>query len=709
MNLLTSRNKFLFVTILVTIVMLCTPIESRAQFQTNWLSGGSLHNWYAEIGAEVEHGLQNVQQFGMRWPGIFSYQDMQAAKGLWIGTLNFTDTEGTTWNHKINHIGPRVSGATTFTPIEFQTYGRFSLPPVYVDGLLQISEAPMQLDEIDPTLPSDFMIYNKVNSAIGLTMERRIYQFSADGHDNYHIFEYTFTNTGETDGTGEVNLPDQTLEDVVIFFQHRLSAVRETRYLIGNHTGWGRNAMVDARGVPGVDPDDFPHRAQFVWHGYDPNRDVDYNNIGAPIFYQDGPAYIDPADTVGRLGAPHFGGFLTIHADTSPDDPTDDTSQPSTTTQVDSDDPLNSANDPFNPTRMRREYEMMTRGHTEPRHAWRVEPSGNFAQQTTDPSLGTTGGWSTGNGYGPYTIGPGESVRIVLAEGVSGLSREAALEIGMQYKESGANDNLALEYNGEEMTKNEWVMTGRDSLFKTFEAAIDNYESDFTLAESPLPPRTFNIESGGDRVRLMWEQPEGELGNVMGFRLYRARDRYDGDYTLIADENQLGPNVLEYEDEEPSRGAEYYYYIQTVSDGPAGVTTSSRALTQTFDPAFLRRPAGESLADIRVVPNPYDIRAATHSRLGWHTREQDRLFFLDIPGNCRIDIYTELGELIETIEHDDGTGDAMWNLTTKARQVVVSGVYIAHFTVTEDEIDPETDEILYRAGETAYRKFVIIR
>lgn len=707
MNFSINCKKILLIIVVMTLGILGSTDEADAQYQTNWLSGGSLHNWYSEIGAEVEHGLRSVQQFGMRWPGIFSYQDMQAAKGMWIGVRNFTDDDGT-WDHKLAHIGPRVSGATSFTPVEFRTYGRFALPTVYVDGLLQISEAPMELDEIDPALPSDFMIYNKVNSAIGLTMERRIYQFSAEGHDNYHVIEYTFTNTGEPGG-GVSSLPEQTLEDVVFFFQHRLSAVRETRYLIGNHTGWGRNSMVDARGVPGIDPDDFPHRAHFAWHGFDPNRDVDYNNIGAPIFYQDSPAYIDPADTVGRLGAPHFGGVLTIHADTSPDDPTDDTSQPSTTTQVESDDPLNSANDPFNPTRMRREYEMMTRGHADPRHAWRVEPSGNFDQQTSDPSLGTSGGWSTGNGYGPYTIGPGESVRIVVAEGVSGLSREAALEIGKQYKDSGANDNLALEWDGEEMTKNEWVMTGRDSLFQTFYAALENYESDFIAAEAPFPPRAFNIESGGDRIRIFWERPEGDIGDIIGYRLYRARDRYDGDYTMIADENDLGPNDLDYEDTEPLRGSEYYYYIQSVTDGPEGIATSSRALTQTFDPAFLRRPAGESLADIRVVPNPYDIRAATHEQLGWHTREQDRLFFLDIPGNCRIDIYTELGELIETIEHDDGTGDAMWNLTTSARQVVVSGVYIAHFTVTEDQVDPETGEVLYRAGETAYRKFVIIR
>jgi len=706
-----SYKKYGYILIIPLLLIMIFTSDTDAQYQANWLSGGSLHNWYSEIGSEVEVGLRPIQQYGMRWPGMFAYQDMQAAKALWIGARNYTDVEGTTWNNKVVHIGPRVSGATSFYPVEFKTYGRYELPALYVDGLPQISEAPMELDEIDADLPSDFMIYNRVNSSIGLTMERRIYQFSGEGHDNYHITEYTFTNTGMTDGTEEVHLPDQVIEDVVFFFQYRLAPVRETRYLIGNHTGWGRNTMLDARGVPDIDPDDVDFRAQFAWHGYDPDKEVPYNNIGVPIFHQENipSPFIDVADTVGRLGAPHFGGVVTIHADSSPTDPSDDASQPSTTQYVDSGHTLNSGNDPFNPTRMRQEYDLMTEGHADPRHAWRVEPSGNFDQQTSNPSLGGTSGFSIGNGYGPYTIGPGESVRIVIGEGVSGLSRETALAIGSEYKNSGADDEAAINYNGTAMTKNQWVMTGRDSLFQTFERAIENFESDYTIVDSPMPPSTFSVESGGDRISISWERPAGDLSNIVGYRIYRARDRYDGDYVLIADENDLGPNERIFDDTDPLRGSEYYYYIQTVADGIDGVVTSSRALTQTFDPAFLRRPAGESLADIRVVPNPFDIRAATHSQLGWHDREQDRLYFLDIPGNCQINIYTELGELIETIDHNDGTGDAMWDMTTSARQVIVSGVYIAHFTVTQDQYHPETDELLYRAGETTYRKFVIIR
>ena len=88
---------------------------------------------------------------------------------------------------------------------------------------------------------------------------------------------------------------------------------------------------------------------------------------------------------------------------------------------------------------------------------------------------------------------------------------------------------------------------------------------------------------------------------------------------------------------------------------------------------------------------------------------EDKIMFLDIPAKCEISIYTERGDLVERIIHDDGSGDEAWNSITSSRQVVVSGVYIALFKVTEDYKDPETGDLLYAQGDTATRKFIIIR
>lgn len=689
----------------VTILLVTGAFHSaEAQFRTNWLSAGSLHNWYSEVGSEIEHGLRSFQQFGMRYPGIYPYQDMQAAKALWIGTRNFTDTRGEFWDRKVVHVGPRVSGANVFFPIEFTTIGRFDQPIVFVDGDLQYSESPMDIDEVDPTIPSDVLLYNKVNTQIGLTMEREIMQFSRDYHDNYHLMVYTFTNTGNVDDTPGIELPDQTLEDVVIFFQHRLSAVRETRYLIGNHTGWGRNTMNDARGDGRrEDPPDEQFRASFSWHGYDPTKIVPYDNLGAPIFYRDDAGYISVGDTVGRLGAPHHGGMLTIHVDTSPTDKTDDRSQPSLVDYSDSDYRLNSGNDPYNPVRMREEYRWMTEGGDgmrNARHAWQVEPSGDFAAQTANPALGSSGGWSLATGYGPFTLGPGESIQIIAAEGVGALSREEATRIGRMYKRGQISDH----------EKNMLSLTSRDSLFQTFRRAIANYESGYNIPSPPMPPSILEVNSGGDRINLDWDVYPEATG-INGFKIYRATGRSDSTYYLI---HEAGPNERSFEDRDrprgtntpedpggPIRGLQYFYYIVSVGDpapgadpmmAPPGNLVSSRYWTQTYDPAYLRRAPGESMADIRVVPNPYSI--AQNETVGWDVR--DRLAFLNIPGECTIKIYSELGELIETIKHTDGSGDEFWDITTSSRQVVVSGIYIA---VIED----------HQTGERAIRKFVVIR
>jgi hypothetical protein len=83
-----------------------------------------------------------------------------------------------------------------------------------------------------------------------------------------------------------------------------------------------------------------------------------------------------------------------------------------------------------------------------------------------------------------------------------------------------------------------------------------------------------------------------------------------------------------------------------------------------------RRPT----TSIRIAPNPYII-SSNENALRF-PNEPDKIAFFNIPGNCVIKIYTELGELIKEIVHDDGSGDAYWNSITSSNQVIVSGVYI---------------------------------
>ena len=690
---------------------------AHAQFATKWVSGGTFHNWYSAAGSEREEGLVARQQYGWRWPGIYNFTDMQAARGFWLGAQNVTDDGGTSFPVRVVHIGPRASGVGEMFPTRFELITRFDLPVVTVDGEITFPEAEMIADATDPAMLPDVMLVSEFNTLLGISVQRRVMQFSQEFHDNYHVTEYVLTNTGNTDNDDEIELPNQTIEGLVAYFQYRLAVQAETRFLIGNATGWGKNTMNDARG------DGFmgeaigePFRAQFAWHGNFPGFSA-YDNIGGPIAPPALPApNIATADTLGRLGASAFAGVVTLHADASASDDSDDPNQPATTNWVGSDDPYNFNNDPFAQGQMTTEYNVMTRGHQYPRHAWAVEPAGEpgWLDSSGDPSLGTPGGYSFGNGYGPYTLAPGESVRFVVAEGAAGLSREANTALGRAFIASNYNPDAALTYNGESKTKNEWVFTSRDSLFQTFERALANYDADYGIPRAPAPPAQFAVRSGGDRISLSWD-PSADA-SVTGYEIYRTQIDFDSTYTLI---HTAGAGETTYNDLTPTRGVDYYYYIQAIgnaadNDGggntPAGVALrSSRYYTQTYTPARLQRQAGEALADIRIVPNPYYITASDDRDLGTRLPGGDaRLAFYNIPGFCRIDIYTELGELVDTIIHDDGSGDEFWNQSTRARQVVASGIYIAVITVTEDIAD-ENGNVLFQAGDRSIKKFAIVR
>ncbi len=124
--------------------------------------------------------------------------------------------------------------------------------------------------------------------------------------------------------------------------------------------------------------------------------------------------------------------------------------------------------------------------------------------------------------------------------------------------------------------------------------------------------------------------------------------------------------------------------------------SSNRIYTQTYDPTYFKakRKPGGTMLDIRIVPNPYSV-VSDPSWLRFEG-EPNKIAFLDIPGRCRIRIYTELGELIREIEHTNGSGDEYWDSYTSSRQIVVSGIYIVVF------------EDLF-TGERAMRKLSVIR
>ncbi|MCX6134946.1 MAG: T9SS type A sorting domain-containing protein [Ignavibacteriales bacterium] len=591
--------------------------QAQAQGQTKWLQIGSLHNWYSEKGGESEDGNVLEQQYGLRWPALVNRTDGQAAKGFWIGATNFTDNSGTTWNPKVIVVGPRWNGDNEFFPKKFELYAQFDPPRVYVNGNLSIANPEVMKAVID-TLKSDRMIYSKVTTVLGLTVERRIYAFSQQFHDNYHIMDYTFTNTGNTDLTPP--LTAKTLTGVAFYWQFRYAPGGPgPGFEVNNSARWGTNSMNDARGYPPdtannlIQESENDVRCMFTWLGLhnaankpqavsSPNA-ATFDNIGSPIFntsFGGVSTYIQAADTNWRLGAAQIAGNGPIYADKSSTDHTDaGLSQPSTTSFLGSDVPMTSNADmQFDKASMAIQYAKMTEGHA-PRQAWLVDSLGKFDQQTVMGNIGSgaPGGWSHGMGFGPYTIAPGQSVRVVWVEGVNGLTFDECVSVGLQYKLGRINTKA----------KNDSVLNGRLRLFETMRRAVANFNSGFNIPEPPFPPATFNVRGGGDRIALSWDpNPKESANGFVGYRVYRATGRADSTYRMIyqcGGSKPTGPNIrydttktYAFSDLTAIRGISYYYYITSFGNAfagdaatrtpaaPAGLE-SSLFYTKTNDPA----------------------------------------------------------------------------------------------------------------------------
>tara|TARA_Y100000031_G_scaffold57419_1_gene65137 strand:+ start:15900 stop:18005 length:2106 start_codon:yes stop_codon:yes gene_type:complete len=671
--------------------------------KTKWLAIGSLHSWYSSAGSEIEIGRTHEiteQQDGLRWPALYRWQDCQVAKALWIGTTDYNDLiVNKTYDYKVVHIGPRgpIDENNEFMSEDFTLIGKFPHPTVIVDGQEASHTTSMdKVDVIDENLITDRMLYNVVNTSIGVTITRKIYASSNQYHDNYFIHEYIYKNTGIYNKNNDRH--SQTLEGLIFFYQFRFAPSREIGLgglqTLPQSTSWGHNTMNHIY-HPFYDD---TLRGFYSYHGL--HSDATFDNIGGPNISGDG-----------HLGASQFPGVVVLHADVSAENKNDDNNQPLSTPFLDSGSSITRSNNQFDQTSMLQEYQVMSSGHPALPHD---EAVGDEYPDQWQPI--SQSGKSQCLGFGPYELAPNDSIRIVFAEGVNGINRNLCYQIGSEWLQNFSSYSLP---NGETTNdknefKNSWVFTGIDSILKTFNYARINWELGFDLPRPPPPPDIFEVNSGGNGVDLSWSNNAESWPNFTGYKIYRSIHKPDTTFNLIFEcgsgtDNEI---VNNYFDNNAIRGFQYYYYISSIDDGSTnifeeGVPLKSNLFwTRTNEPAYLLRPPGNILSDIRIVPNPYNRKAIN---LQFGESGPDKIMFYNLPPFCTIKIFSERGDLIITIEHNDGSGDEAWDSLTKTRQVVSSGLYIAHFEVTQDYFDSHSQDKIFKKGDRAIKKFVVIR
>lgn len=699
--------------IAAVLFLFCTLSSVNAQ-EIKWLRVGELQSFVTEVGMEFESQAATGNTNFFSWPAQYSIdQNTVRQRGLWIGAKNFDDpVENKIKSVKVIGTGPRnaTDRVNQIFEKDFKLIGKFNHPIVTVDNeKATLNDNYDVLDDIDENMNADRTIVVTFNTSIGITVTKKVMAFTSSNHGNYFINEYVFKNTGIYNRAGDVK--KQTLQDVWFYFMYRYAFAGVSSSGWGSTWGafsstWGNSTVNHSFGANPAAPEYtdpssplYQMRGFYSWYGPNKDRTVSYaEDWGCPNEADDGV-----------LGSAKYAGCVTLHADTNPKNSANDITQPKTTWFIGSDINIMLANvSQYDEIFMTDRYTAMSEGHPEKTHSEIV--GDDYPINFSDSRRQTGGGASQGQGFGPYTLAHGDSIRIVFAEGVSGLSWEKAREIGanwLQWRNNAAAKPQLVLPNGTQTTdhnlyKRRWVETGRDSILKTYKSALSNFSKGYKIPQPPPPPQEFIVNSGGDRIQLSWANNAASSPHFDGYVIYRSVGTvldYKTKYEKIFECNKSNV-VHSFDDITAKRGFDYYYYIQSKDNGTQNDVTPGKPLysslfwTITSVPATLQRPAVTTTLDsVRVVPNPYDIRARMYQ---FGDKSQfDRIAFYGLPPVCKIKIFTERGDLIWEKDHTRGTGDELWDSTTSSGQIIASGIYILYVEAPD--------------GRKVIRKFVVIR
>jgi hypothetical protein len=296
---------------------------------------------------------------------------------------------------------------------------------------------------------------------------------------------------------------------------------------------------------------------------------------------------------------------------------------------------------------------------------------------------------------------------IVYAVGANGISTDLAAAKGLEWRDwyrglPGATfDNTA---------KNDLLATGKDSLFQTLDRALYAWNNNLNI-DDPLPAPGLTVTSGPNVIYLEWEDmsavndPDKGTPDLDHYNVYRKKGEFLVDtyseinaagehlkWELIA--ANIPKTESKYTDANVIRGEAYHYAVTAVDQ--QGLE-SSRYANRSELPAFAFAPGEPTAARVRIVPNPYILKAGDFNFTG----DDNKLLFANLPPYCTLRIYTATGDLIQTIDHQTGSADASWDQVTEYNQLVASGVYIL-------KIDNARD-LNGKSMPGAVEKFVIIR
>jgi hypothetical protein len=609
----------------------------------------------------------------------------------------------------LNRPGPPPIYAPTPAPYEMFTSGlqEGSYGAEETRAPLAIEENFIEAADFNPLLPEE-MITATWNTNVGITVTRRSYTWSYPGFRDFIIYDYVFRNTGLIVSTQTSQVVSNTQD-----FQQTLSGVY---FVMHNAVSVSTKSQLNFHSeLTAVQAGAFGW-LQGAYHDHYHIRDggelvFSTNANGGREPLPDDPYPTKPPDQwIQRFGnelqSPAAFGWLSLYASPTPAGPRPN-ARPDVL-RIDS-----HKGGIFNGSSLDLERFTSLSSDKPEFYLFGTTPD-------TQATLGNNGrrfNFYTFS-YGPYTLAPGDSARIIVAE-IAGV-------MDMHAVNAGDPDGWFPDSTIAAILRN--AQNARNAVAWGLGASV---QGEPLAADAPEPPPmpitdAVNASVGLDSaaIAVVWEKnaenaviADGSGGtffdgalHVDGYRVYRSTDfqyvsetelpAFRGEaWELLADIPRSGfaasfdqsAGRYRFVDRGVTFGFRYGYYVSAYRLANAAATwTSANGTVVTGLPEMesgsaLKTPPvapapgpSQTLSGIFVAPNPYVFGDPGRSFVG----SGDYVEFRNLPERCTIRIYTIGGDLVRSIEHQPDArgnlfGSERWDqLKTDSGLQVAPGLYV---------------------------------
>jgi len=650
------------------------------------------------------------------YPGFsgYSFPTFEEDANGWITDVNFHNFRA----------GPAifVKGANTLVPPEYATQWRDYL--IYYSsfdggdqGILwnnppfQKMENFVGSENFQPLLPEE-VNYIEFPTATGISVKQRSMAWSYPDYDDFIIYDYTFVNTGDMvfPAIGQTKPNIQTLDEVWFVF-HTGIQVSTKGQLNFHYNDEFMSSAAPAGGFGGWNQID--HGSTYTDYFAVENNTDDGKGM---LFYSrdyNGGREPHPDDTYGKhtgweeelkydptfenieLQDPACFGYVFLYR-TPPIGGNPDPFEADPTY-------FNIYNDELD------NFKGKDLDMNEHFHLGSLGEQGMFEFITHDRIPDNNDGnmycFYTAS-FGPYTMAPGDSIRLILAEVAGSLDLHDVI-MGDPDHHFPDSSIAAIRRHAE---------AARRAVKWGFGENIAGIKLAADVPESPPAPNcnAANVSAGSDTaiIAVQWDRLAEETdivdgsGEVFyrgsedlgGYRIYRGKDpRGIWDLLIdipIEDVNQYWNDEIgkyKYLDMDLQFGFECRYYVEAYNPNPGTWVSANgtqvdnlrELVSDDYNMTHLigARPGPVSILDswdVFVAPNPY-VEGDPDRSFGEPT--PDKIEFRNLPENATIKIFALSGDLVKTLEHGPDSygnlyGSIAWDQRTDSGLRVAPGVYI---------------------------------